>query len=706
MKFSVFRYRDAMIALAMLTGMALLSIAGFFAFQDMSAPVVANAGVGSSVTQRTADDLLRPLAPSNIKAVWANDGGDKVWLEETPSLQSAGQVLNAVWDGQRIHLFGARNEVVSVALLLETGRKSANAVEVEFSDLRHRLGHVISAGIASKASAPHSAADIELFHVGYLQIRGLSKGLSWETYDERHIPAKCRRPHDGNGVAQGGWQDRPCADRHVPDIAVPLSLKSPFSIAPQRSQIVWADIYIPLAAPAGAFRGMVVIREGGNATWKIPVTLQVRDFSLPDLPSARTMLAITTEDISERYLGVAYPNPGTETYRKLQRIIDRHYQMAHRHRISLVESHTPVTKMDRYLLPRLDGSLFTPAHGYRGPGEGVGNNVYAIGLFGFWPWKNEGRVSMWEHADRWVAWFRRRGLAQNTEYFLYLADESEDYPQLEQWAQWLTSNPGQGKKLKSMATVNLLQAVKRVPSLSIAASSADIGLRKAHEEAADKLLRNPSKRLYLYNGKRPATGSFALEDDGTALRQLAWAQYKKHVDRWFYWNATYYNNTQCSDGKQARRETDVFHQARTFGCFSGRDPQLGETGFNYFNGDGLLFYPGIDRVFPTSSLGIAKPIASLRLKHWRRGIQDVEYLQLAAAIAPQETARIVERMVPKVLWEVGVSSRRDPSWVRADISWPAESDAWEEARQALADIIERGRQRGDETSVKQHSMRQ
>lgn len=685
--------RNIFLALLMVTGATLLVAAVFLAFHGASTSATKHAQVTLSAPDQIRHRPLQPIAKSKLKAVWANDGGDKVFQEETPSLQSAGGVLNSVWDGQRIRLFAARNEIVSMALVLETGNKAAKTVDVQLNGLRDGQGNVIGTDMAAP-QAVSGMRDIELFYVGYLKIEGLSKGLPWDTYDERHIPAKCRRAYDGKGEGRGGWRDRPCADRHVPDIAIPLSLKSPFSISPHRSQTIWADIYIPRDFPAGIYRGTVVVREDGEVTWEIPVALQVRDFSLPELPAARTMLAITVEDISERYLGVAYPEPGTETYRKLQKIIDRHYQIAHRHRISLVESFTPLAQMDRYLLPRLDGSLFTKAQGYRGPGEGVGNNVYAIGLFGLWPWKEANRATMWQQADRWVDWFRRRGLAQTTDYFLYLADESNDYRQLEQWARWLRSNPGPGKALKSMATVDLLQAVKQVPSLSIVATIADIGLRQARDRAARTLLDDPARQLYLYNGKRPATGSFALEDDGTALRQLAWAQYKKQVDRWFYWNATYYNNTQCTDAKQARRETDVFRQARTFGCETGRDPELGKTGFNYFNGDGVLFYPGTDRRFPASNLGSGWPVASLRLKHWRRGIQDVDYLKLAAAIAPSETRKIVARMVPRVLWEYGVSSRRDPSWVRSDISWPAGSDTWEKARQALADIIEKGPPKG------------
>jgi hypothetical protein len=93
-------------------------------------------------------------------------------------------------------------------------------------------------------------------------------------------------------------------------------------------------------------------------------------------------------------------------------------------------------------------------------------------------------------------------------------------------------------------------------------------------------------------------------------------------------------------------------------------------------------------VFPEVSLGVNGPIASLRLKHWRRGIQDADYIALAYAADPARTREIVERMVPRVLWEVGVETPDDPSWKRTDISWPVDPDAWETARDQLADLIE------------------
>jgi hypothetical protein len=44
-------------------------------------------------------------------------------------------------------------------------------------------------------------------------------------------------------------------------------------------------------------------------------------------------------------------------------------------------------------------------------------------------------------------------------------------------------------------------------------------------------------------------------------------------------------------------------------------------------------------------------------------------------------------MIPKVLWEVGVTDPNDPSYVHTDIGWSIDPDDWEKARRTLAGII-------------------
>ncbi len=407
------------------------------------------------------------------------------------------------------------------------------------------------------------------------------------------------------------------------------------------------------------------------------------DFGLPDVPTTKTMVVTSYSDVNIRYLGEAFPNQGPMgEASKLVR--DRHWQVAKRHRLSLIDdlASPDVSPPDRppgEWFPRLDGSLFTPERGYRGPGEGVGNGVFVVGLYGTWGWRGEDEEAMHRNTDSWQGFFDER--FPGTTVYLYLIDESPDYPQIEEWARQVDSGAGPGNKMLTLATLGIRDGVERTPSLDVV-GNAFILASEATQSAIDSLLADPGKQLLLYHGYRPAGGTYMIDDDGVALRVNPWAQRKLGVDRWFTWQSTYYTNFQHEQGP-----TDVFGSAHTFGSITGMDPALGETGVLYSNGDGVLFYPGTDTVFPERSFDVKGPFASLRMKHWRRGIQDVEYVALAERLDPDATRAIVQRVIPKALWEYGVSNADDPTFVYTDISWSTDPDDWEAARRDLADLI-------------------
>ena len=629
--------------------------------------------------------------PNNIVHIWANTGEDKVTQDELRATSDPNAVLDSVWDGTGVSLFGARNEVVAFNLVLEAPISDATGVMVTLTSLQGPGNDAITTTTASgNAVFNYVGRNIELFFVRYLEIRGLSVDLAYNAYDERHIPERCRRPYVGEGYGTGIWEDRPCHNKMYPEIAVPLEFHSPFTIAAGTSQSIWGDIYIPKGTTPGVYTGTISVTETGSLPREIPIRLKVLKFTLPDLPSARTMVYYSSENINDRYLGEEnmYPDPGTPEYTQSIQLIDRHFQLAHRHKTSLIDSETAIDRMDDAWTSRLRGDLFEADRGYDGVGIGMGNGVFSVGTYGSWPWQGGTEQDMWANTTAWVNWFDSKAFATPTDYFLYLIDESSDYPQIEQWAQWMDSNPGPGRRMMSLATISLPDAMAHVPNLDIPTSGSGIGITSQWEDALENLRADTSKRYFMYNGNRPASGSFATEDEGVALRELAWGHYKKGVDRWFYWESTYYVNFQCYGYSDPRSQTNLFQQTQTFGCYGRDDPVLGEAGWNYTNGDGVLFYPGTDTRYPLESYGVLGPIASLRLKHWRRGIQDVDYLSLAAAINPTCTGEIVNEMVPKVLWECGVADSGDPTWVLTDISWSTDPDTWESARSELAAIIE------------------
>lgn len=136
------------------------------------------------------------------------------------------------------------------------------------------------------------------------------------------------------------------------------------------------------------------------------------------------------------------------------------------------------------------------------------------------------------------------------------------------------------------------------------------------------------------------------------------------------------------------RAAVLFTSANTFGTTS-HDAAYGEAGGA--NGNGVFFCPGTDVLFPSSSFGVSGPIASLRSKHWRRGLQDVDYLTLAAAKDPARVKAIVDRIVPEVLWKVQCHDPvADCSYSYAPVRWSADPDVWEAARAELASILDGG----------------
>ncbi|MEZ5512866.1 MAG: DUF6067 family protein [Steroidobacteraceae bacterium] len=634
-----------------------------------------------------------PVAQAQISAVWANDGGDKVMQHELRA--SKRKVINSVWTGRAIQLFGARNEVVSFNLVLEAGQGARN-VSVQFDELTGPDGARIgSRSVTGDGVFNYVDRDIEVFYVRYLQVKGLSR-LGYDVYDERHIPAVMRRPFsvDANNrtVPVGGWPDRPGADKYFPDIAVPMELHPRFDIEAQSNQSVWVDIYIPKSRPAGSYSGVVTITEAGVQTIRVPVSLSVESFVLPDRITSKTMLALDPYDIAERIAGKRFPDRGNVEYTVATLARDRAYLLARRHRVTLAGGDYPdeareivAPPSDSYV-KKLDGSFFTDKNGYAGPGENTGLDLYVIGPYGGATWARKDRATVHRRMNEWEQYFHSS--FPEVDRFLYDVDEpnlndSETVREINARLDNYKSNPGIGRNLKIFSTVYVDQGTEKVPRYDIMAQWMAVGDTAVIQRAVD-LQRSRGGEVWHYNGKRIASGTYMTEDEGTSPRMIPWAQYKLGLGRQFYYAAGYYYDYQTS-GKR----TNVFRSARTYGVDDKADPIVGRTGWNYSNGDGVLMYPARDSVYPEESYGLTGLFASLRLKHWRRGIQDVEYLALAAKKDPARVNALVKRMVPSVYWEVGVETSADPSWKLGDISWSIDPDVWESARRELAQIINR-----------------
>jgi hypothetical protein len=313
---------------------------------------------------------------------------------------------------------------------------------------------------------------------------------------------------------------------------------------------------------------------------------------------------------------------------------------------------------------RLRGAEFTRAHGYEGPGEGVGNVIVPATFYGPGQEFDE-RASAWRKSDEWMSFIEERLPRAIT--FLYLPDEPSpaQFPRIRQIAENIKSNPGLGGKLPLHVTRHY------TPELDGAIDIWSSGpryynIRQAEAEHAR------GRDHWIYNGGRPAGGAVVIDAPATDARMLPWACFKHGVKVYFYWHAVHWRH---NSQKQGERVQNVWANPITFD--NRGQPNKPVASQSFANGDGVLIYPGEDRLHPAEDRGVAGPISTVQLANLRRGLQDHLYLSLArqrgldAAIA-----EAMHAVAPRVF-----------SDAQGQVGFAEDGDTFEAARYKLARAI-------------------
>ncbi|MFK7691843.1 DUF4091 domain-containing protein [Paenibacillus sp. HJGM_3] len=581
--------------------------------------------------------------------VWAVNDGEKIHRDDLSNPHRSG---NSVWDGTRVRLFGARNETVAFQIIVEAST-AIGGVTVDMSALTLHTDSACS--IRNELRSPTDPNDyvgrrIEVFTQHYLYVA-----------PELSTPPQWFYAPSAPPLQAAGW---------IPDALIPHEARAgfggqPVAIAAGKNQGFWIDIYIPDDGTliAGLYTGSVQVRVGPDApAIVIPVELELHDFTLPQETHTKTM--VYTSDVS------AY-------FPMLDNATDALRKMAHRHRFDIVGSGVhgsafDLDALERYK-PYLTGDYYRTENGYEGPGQGVGEQLFPIGMYGASVLGHEPE-EMQASAARWVDWFRhlQEEHGWRGTYFLYLIDEPrpDKFDWIRRQCESIKGSRGTNPNLPILTT--------RTPVEELA-DSIDIWcvpfLRPEEKETADR----KGQPIWFYNGYRPSHGSVILEGEAVDLRVNAWVKWKHDVDVYFLWHGTHWRHNH--QGPRGRAPQNVFGYPVTF-MYVNENPDdefYGESGIHWGNGDGILFYPGRDPFYREQDRGINGPISSIRMKNLRRGIQDYEYMWMASEKGRREQVdAIVRQAVPRVLHE---ASRDHP------VSWSPSGNDWDACRMQLARLI-------------------
>ena len=420
-------------------------------------------------------------------------------------------------------------------------------------------------------------------------------------------------------------------DALVPDVDDVVGEKRnafPFDVPAGESRAVWVEFHVPESAAAGTYTGSVTVHAAdGDA--QVPVQLTVWDFALPSTSSLKTAFGMT-------YGGVAQAHGASGE--ALTELRQRYAQLALDHRFTLSGlwddgQQGDWSHFDNAYGPFLDGNASTQLQGAKLTSLQSGANLSSAA----------------EHSE-WAAHFKSKGWFDRL--FQYTCDE----PPLT--CQWSDIGPrAQNAKqadpsFRTLVTTDMEEAQKNgalgaidmmVPLVNFmddrgfdAYGWTQGGLTRSQY---DGFLKQQNKELWLYQscmshgcggtvdiGNPTAdqlyfTGwpSYAIDASNVRARAMEWFS--------FSYDATgelYYETTQ--------------------GYYDHADPWTDEWQFSG-NGDGDLFYPGtVARIGGNTDI----PIASLRMKMIRAGMQDYEYLKALSAAGGADVAKkIAQQLFPK-----------------------------------------------------------
>lgn len=522
---------------------------------------------------------------------------------------------NAVWaPGGAVRLSALRDEVVAVQVIVEAGDAPLGGVRVD---------------VVPSVAGPRVRADA--FVESYVEVRTRSRNAKRPAESLGWVPAA--RPADG---AMLGW---------VPDALVPIDVAErraaawapyPLAVPARELRAVWLDLAVARDAAAGPWRAELRVASDAGPLATIDLEIAIRDATLPY--RAASFFAYYDP---ERSL------PRVGDVAKAERSV---WQLLHAHHIDAIGTIVGPDDVER-LRPALDGTLFTPAHGYDGPGVGAQPEVVALGVYGQ---LGEPGPEALERVRGAVAALPP-GLG---DVFVYAVDETCDSPRGPAWRRLLA-----GAQMRRPVLAG--HTCDRDPSrqdvdLVITPSSA---FRR--DDAARA--RSHGKRVWIYNGLMPRTGPMMLDAPAVALALDGWIAATAPVDRWFLWETTFWHD----DNRGGRGPIDPFTTAESF--------HNGDGDASLF--DGLLVYPGTQAPpFEARSLGIEGVLPSMRLKALRRGIQDAGYVALAHGAAPQRAVAVAHELLPETLDDVPADGAA---------RWPDAAD-FAEARARLAELVPAG----------------
>ena len=391
----------------------------------------------------------------------------------------------------------------------------------------------------------------------------------------------------------------------------------PFDIRGAESRAIWAEVFVPPGAAPGLYHGEVRVEFSGQSA-TVAVELTVWDFDLPSTATLRSAFSLAWGALPSGH-GISASD--VEAFASLRA---RYGQLALDHRLTL--SHHDdgmwgdLDHFDRHYGPLMEGTA---------PTQLAGAKLTTVEYLG----NLEDTAAMTRWATHYRArpgWFER--------LFQYTCDEPPyqgcGFAEIARRAQAAKAADPEFRTLvtttideaEANGVSGLLDLIVPVVNFMDDKSGGYAGNQRASYDAF--LASDSLNEVWLYQscmshgcggGSTYFTGwpSYVVDASAVRNRAMQWLAFKYEATGELYWDTTY--------------------------AYLSGDPWTSVWEFDG-NGDGTLFYPGTPaKIGGTTHV----PVASIRLKMIREGMEDYEYLTLLAALGDPGLAKdVVNQLFP------------------------------------------------------------
>ena len=422
----------------------------------------------------------------------------------------------------------------------------------------------------------------------------------------------------------------PAIEKWLPD---PLLPPAPYRVRASSTQGLWFTVRAAPDAAPGEYAGDVTLTEAGRPQATVRVTVRVRGFAQPETFGMPTAFCVM-----DGFTRHQYP----ERYEEMRR---QSWDVMLDHRLNpddISRTSPPPIKdllharargMNRFNIlnivpqpkdPKTLWVCYTPPVATEDPA--------------FYP-------AFKARLDPYVAELRRHGLEKFA--YLYGFDErqKEYYKGIDElWRKLKADFPDIPVMTTAMMYRDMAKNPTNPPSYTLT-TDWYCPLTSVYKPELSEKLRKQGKQVWWYTccgPTYPYANMASLEYPWIEGRLLGWMTHLYRADGLLFWHVNYWHRNGCLD------ESDTF--------FPDWHPYSGL----HMPGDGIFLYPGKKDILP-----------SIRLAQVRDGVEDYEWLQLAAAKAGTDSADAASRTLVMSMTQF----TRDPAKLRA-------------ARTRLADLIE------------------